>query len=314
MLASEGCSFDVASPQEVAAVRTLGTAPGTTYSNPARSVHATAAALAAGVRRFCFDSAGELRRLALAAPGSDVSVRLAASPTKSVIRSEGKFGVTPELAVGLMLEARALGLNPYGISFHVGSQMLDLQAWAEPVVRCGQIMRVLDRHGIRVETVNIGGGFPATYAAPVPPLRAYGLAVRAALEGLPYAVDVVAEPGRCLVADAGTLHANVLGVVDRRSGTWLHTDVGVFNGMMEVLKTGGRLKYPISDSRHAPAKRRYHLTGPTCDAQDAYAHDVLLSQGLTDGDQVFIESAGAYTTSYATDFNGFPRPDVLVVG
>jgi hypothetical protein len=124
-------------------------------------------------------------------------------------------------------------------------------------------------------------------------------------------VRAVAEPGRAFVAEAGTLAATVIGTAERAGRRWVHLDVGAFNGLMESLETGNRLRFPVRDSLDAGPEPA-HLTGPTCDSQDTILFDVPLSRGLAAGDLVFLESAGAYTTVYASSFNGFDVPIVRV--
>ena len=111
-----------------------------------------------------------------------------------------------------------------------------------------------------------------------------------------------------LVAEAGVLVGTIIGTAERFGKNWLHLDVGAFNGMMETLLTQNRLVYPLADSRSSVDRRPYHLTGPTCDSQDTMFFGVPLSKGLLPGDQVYIYTAGAYTTCYASRFNGFGPP------
>jgi ornithine decarboxylase len=110
------------------------------------------------------------------------------------------------------------------------------------------------------------------------------------------------------VAEAGVMVATVIGLAERRGQRWAHLDVGAFNGLMEALETGNQLRYPIADSRRSERRLPFHLTGPTCDSQDTILFDVPLSADIAVGDRVFIHSAGAYTTSYASRFNGFEVP------
>ncbi len=104
----------------------------------------------------------------------------------------------------------------------------------------------------------------------------------------------------------------MIGVAERPSGWWVHTDLSVFHGMMEVLESGGALRYPVSDSRGSAVRRSYNVTGPTCDGQDTFGTGMLLSADLREGDHLLIGSAGAYTSVYASHFNGFPPPQVVV--
>jgi ornithine decarboxylase len=173
------------------------------------------------------------------------------------------------------------------------------------------ILRELQAHGITLRMLNIGGGLPARYTDPVPDLSDYGACIRRAVaRHLPYPIQLCAEPGRALVAEAGVLVATIIGTAERAGRSWLHLDVGAFNGMMETLLTQNRLIYPLADSRATDERCCYHITGPTCDSQDTMFLGVSLSRGLVPGDQVYIYTAGAYTTCYASTFNGFPVPTI----
>jgi ornithine decarboxylase len=306
-----GSSFEIASGPELDLLLDIGVAPAQVqYSNPVKPIAHIARAYAAGVRLFSFDSLDEVAKLAHSAPGSNVVVRLAAHRLRSDVPSEGKFGVGVDSAVALMVAAREHGLTPYGVAFHVGSQMLSPHAWRAPLRQVGRLMDRLSTRDIFLSMVNLGGGFPAFYAAPPPPLSDYAKVIEAGLAKLPYAVDAVIEPGRAVVAEAGTLTATVIGTALRGGERWVHLDVGAFNGLMESLETGNQLRFPVRDSRNSPARQRFHLTGPTCDSQDTILFDVELSADLSTGDLVYIGSTGAYTTVYASGFNGFDVPAV----
>jgi ornithine decarboxylase len=306
-----GCGFEIASATELDELLAIGVDPADVlYSNPVKPVQHITRAYAGGIRQFVFDSKEELAKLAMAAPGSAVSVRLAAHDIESDVPSEGKFGVEPEVAADLLLDARDYGLVPYGIAFHVGSQMMRPQAWRTPMRAVAGIMDKLSAENVFLSLVNVGGGFPAQYDLPPPAPAEYGAVIAEGLAALPYPVRVAAEPGRALVAEAGTLVATVIGTAVRSGRRWVHLDVGAFNGLMESLETGNRLRFPVSDSRLSPERELCHLTGPTCDSQDTIMFDVPLSAGLCAGDRVYIGCAGAYTTVYASTFNGFGVPEV----
>jgi ornithine decarboxylase len=229
------------------------------------------------------------------------------------VPSEGKFGVDVPVALSLLRGAAARGLIPYGVTFHVGSQTTDPTAWDGAIEHSAQVMSGLLEDGIRLHMLDIGGGFPAAYVAYSPRPADFAKHIRAALDRyLPYSVDLVAEPGRALVAEAGTMVTTVIGIAERLGRRWVHLDVGAFNGMMEALETGNRLRYPVSDSRRSATLTPYHLTGPSCDSQDTVLHDAPLSDTIAIGDTVYIHSAGAYTTGYASRFNGFDVPATVV--
>jgi ornithine decarboxylase len=310
-LKSLGSRFEIASAAELDELCAIGVDPAEVlFSNPVKPVDHIARSYATGVRQFAFDSYEELAKLADAAPGSAAFVRLAAHDVGSDVPSEGKFGVDPDSAVALLLAARERGLRPQGIAFHVGSQMMWPHAWQAPLQMAGEVMDKLAADGVYLETVNVGGGFPARYATRPPPLSAYAEVITAGLASLPYPVQALAEPGRVLVAEAGTLVATVIGTATRAGRRWIHLDVGAFNGLMECLETNNRLRFPVTDSLFAPTRELCHLTGPSCDSQDTILFDVDMSAGLSAGDRVYIGSAGAYTAVYASSFNGFTVPTV----
>jgi ornithine decarboxylase len=308
-----GCRFEIASAAELTLLRRLRVDPREVlFSNPVKAWEHVRGAHTLGVYRFAVDSVGELDKIATHAPGAAVYVRLGTAGGGEV-PSEGKFGVDVPAALDLLRGAASRGLVPYGVTFHVGSQTTDPTAWDAAIERSAQVMSGLLEHGIRLHMLDIGGGFPAAYVTYTPQPADFGKHIRAALDRyLPYPVDLVAEPGRALVAEAGTMVTTVIGIAERLGRHWVHLDVGAFNGMMEALETGNRLRYPVSDSRRSATLRPYHLTGPSCDSQDTVLHDAPLSDTIAVGDTVYIHSAGAYTTGYASRFNGFDVPATVI--
>jgi ornithine decarboxylase len=306
-----GSSFEIASAAELRRLRGIGVRPADIlFSNPVKDPAHVRAAHRAGVWRFAADSPAELAKIAAHAPGAAVYARVATVAGAGDVGSEGKFGVSPAAAVALLRDARTHGLRPYGLTFHVGSQMTDPTTWPTAVDTCRGIMAELRAEGITLEMLDLGGGFPVRYDADPPELHDIAKHIRQAVAALPYPVQLVVEPGRALVATAGTMVATVIGIAERDRGTWVHLDVGAFNGMMEALESGNRLRFPVGDSRPDGPRARYHLTGPTCDSQDTILYDVLLSADLSVGDTVRLHVAGAYTQAYASTFNGFPIPAV----
>ncbi len=308
-----GGSFEIASATELdELIRLRVDASEVLFSNPVKPSSHIERAAKAGVRRYAFDSEAELDKLARWAPGCEVYVRLAVQSGDSDVASEGKFGVDVTRAGDLLLAARQRGLHPIGIAFHVGSQMLDSWAWDPYVEQSAQVMTRLQAEGIVLTMLNIGGGFPAFYGERIPELAEYGERIAKSLDAhLPYDIKIVAEPGRALVAAAGVMCASVIGLAERNGKRWVHLDVGAFNGMMESLETNNELRYPMTDSRASSTKALFNVTGPSCDSQDTIVYGAPLSHDLKIGDLVRIESTGAYTTSYASAFNGFDIPPTL---
>jgi ornithine decarboxylase len=309
-----GCRFEVASYPELEQLTGVGVAASDVlFSNPVKHPEHVRLAYESGCWRFAADSAAELLKLARYAPGSAVYVRLRTRRRRaSAVPSEGKFGVDARLAADLLRTAASLGLRPYGLTFHVGSQMTRPDAWSSAIAQARAVVDDLASDGIRIEMLNIGGGFPARYSGRHINLADYGRAIERALSHLPYRPTVVAEPGRALVAEAGVLVGTVIGIATRGGSRWVHLDVGAFNGVMEALESRNTLMFPVSDDRGGPAAP-CHLTGPTCDSQDTILFDTSLSRDLVEGDRVYIGTAGAYTTAYASRFNGFDIPQVRLV-
>lgn len=309
-----GASFEVASLGELRLVQETGVDPrDVLYSNTVKPPAHIAGAAESGLWRFAFDSEGELRKIARNAPGSAVYVRVRVDDSHSVFPLSRKFGAEPHEARALMQRARTLGLRPYGITFHVGSQCGSTSAWALAIASVGRLMRQLLSDGIRVEMLNIGGGFPAWYGDEVPDIAEIGTVVnRAFSQYLPYLPALVAaEPGRHMVAETAVLVSTILGREVRAGEQWLYLDVGAYNGLMETQQALGQWRFPLWSSRpdHAACRQiPFTITGPSCDSADTMFYEQLLPETLAEGDRIFIASAGAYTLSYASNFNGFPMP------
>ena len=312
VVAEEGAGFEVASLGELLEVLALGgNAHDTLYSNPVKPPGHIASAYLAGVRRFAVDSVEEVEKVARVAPGAQVYARLRVDDTSSRFPLSSKFGCSHDQAERLLLRSRELGLEPIGLTFHVGSQCTDVDAWAHAVRKCAPVMSSLSRQGIHVTMLDLGGGFPADYGAePVPSLRAIGARVLTALAELPYLPDeIVCEPGRAVVAEAATLITTVIGRTERNGRHWVFVDVGAYNGLMEAAQTGGRMEFPLSSSRQPGAGTlRGTLTGPSCDSSDTLFQDAELPADIAVGDRLYIGAAGAYSLCYAAPFNGFPIP------
>ncbi|MBL8660088.1 MAG: type III PLP-dependent enzyme [Rhodospirillales bacterium] len=311
LLVRLGSSFDAASINEIDLVLAAGAEPERiSFGNTIKKQADIAAAYARGVRLFAFDAWGELEKIAAAAPGSKVFCRIATSGAGAEWPLSRKFGCDPATAGSLLRLAAELGLQPYGLSFHVGSQQRDPEQWDHAVGEAATLFRMLADDGIELEMLNIGGGLPTRYRNRIPTLCAYGAVIRRSLRHhfgnrLP---KVIIEPGRQMVGDAGIIQTEVVLIADREdvdSRRWVYLDIGKFGGLAETIDEA--IKYPIRSRRRGPADRVV-LAGPTCDSADVLyqASDYRLPRDLRIGDKLEIRSAGAYTTTYASiAFNGF---------
>jgi ornithine decarboxylase len=318
-LAAHGSSFEVASIGELRMLQALGVDPATVlYSNPIKPPGQIATAAGLGLWRFAFDSPGELAKISEWAPGAAVYVRLRVDDSTSVFPLSGKFGTDVEDAYDLMLLARRLGLRPYGVTFHVGSQCESTWAWRMAVRTAGELMERLRPEGIELEMLDLGGGFPARYLAGEPSIEQIGDAIGSELDLLPYRPGLIAaEPGRHFVAESSVLAATVIGREARGDENWLYLEVGAYHGMVEPAQGAAGFDYPMATSREDQDEvdeLRFTQTGPTCDSSDTFAYGVPLPATITVGDVIYFGSAGAYTLPYATSFNGFPPPSPIFVG
>jgi ornithine decarboxylase len=314
-LAGEGCSFEVASYFELEKLMDAGVdAASVLYSNPVKPPDHIEAAHAVGLYRFAFDSVNELEKIATAAPGSRVYLRLHVDDRSSQFPLSSKFGAPPHEALPLFRRARKLGLVPYGITFHVGSQATSLDVWDSAIRLCGTVIKDLEAEKLHIDWLDIGGGFPAAYSRPVPSMLEVGRAIQRSVDlYIPSHLALAAEPGRVMVAETGVLATTVIGREDRHGETWLHLDAGALNGMMEALQAHGKFPFPVTSSLSGKGfeERPFTLTGPTCDSHDTMMHDVSLPGHLGVGDRVYIMSAGAYSLSYGGSFNGFAAPEAI---
>lgn len=314
LLKDKGSNFDIASIYELDKVLARGVGPERiSYGNTIKKARDVRYFFDKGVRLFATDSEADLRNIAKAAPGSKVYVRILTEGSDSADWPlSRKFGCNPDMALDLLILAKQLGLVPYGISFHVGSQQRDIDVWDAAIAKVKVIFeRLKEEDGITLQMINMGGGFPANYIQRTNDLETYAEEITRFLkedfgDELP---EIILEPGRSLIANAGILVSEVV-LVARKSRTaverWVYTDVGKFSGLIETMDES--IKYPIWTEKKGEMEEVV-IAGPTCDSADimyeSYKYGLPLN--LASGDRLYWLSTGAYTTSYsAVEFNGFP--------
>ncbi|TRX76198.1 type III PLP-dependent enzyme [Pseudomonas mangiferae] len=314
LLRDKGSNFDIASIYELDKVLATGVGPERiSYGNTIKKAKDIRYFYEKGVRMFATDSEADLRNIAKAAPGARVYVRiLTEGSTTADWPLSRKFGCQTDMAMDLLILARELGLEPYGVSFHVGSQQRDISVWDAAIAKVKVIFeRLKTEDGITLKMINMGGGFPANYITRTNSLETYAEEIIRFLkedfgDDLP---EIILEPGRSLIANAGILVSEVV-LVARKSRTaverWVYTDVGKFSGLIETMDES--IKFPIWVEKKGEMEEVV-IAGPTCDSADImYEHYKYgLPLNLSIGDRLYWLSTGAYTTSYsAVEFNGFP--------
>ncbi len=319
-LAGLGASFDLASPGELEICRGLDVpAARLSFGNTIKRERDIAVASRSGVELFAFDSAAELEKLARSAPGARVFCRMLVETKSADWPLTRKFGCRAHMAADLLVAARQCGLRPVGVSFHVGSQQTDPRQWSGAIAHAAWIFRACAHRGLGLELLNLGGGLPAHYRAPVPRLADYAEAIENALarEFGSSRPHILIEPGRYLVGDAGLMRTEILLISRKSAGErerWVYLDAGLYNGLDETLDE--RIHYRIRTPRDGGACGPVILAGPTCDSADILyrRHPYQLPLDLEIGDPLDFLSAGAYTASVAAvAFNGFPPIKIFFV-
>jgi ornithine decarboxylase len=313
LLASLGSCFDTATVAEIEMALAAGaTADRISFGNTIKKERDIARAFALGIRLFAVDCAAEVEKVARAAPAAKVFCRILYDCAGAEWPLSRKFGCDPEMAVDVLDLAKRLGLEPCGISFHVGSQQRKVKAWDRALAMASQVFRDCAERGINLSMVNMGGGFPTKYLKDVPPVLQYGRSIFRSLRkhfgnNLP---NTIIEPGRGLVGNAGVIEAEVVLIAKRSPEDevrWVYLDIGKFHGLAETI--GESIRYPIRTTKDRDETAPCIIAGPTCDSVDVLYEKTPypLPVSLAIGDKVLIEATGAYTTTYSSvGFNGYP--------
>jgi ornithine decarboxylase len=305
--------FDVASDAEAQLVAQRFPAAQIAYMHPVKSRRAIGRAYHEyGVKAFALDSEDELEKILAETNGAKdltLVVRFAASGEGSAYPLARKFGVSPEEAPALMRAARAASEEMLGVSFHVGSQCMRPGAFRQAM---DGVDRAIVKAGVVVDIVDIGGGFPAIYPGMTPPpMIDYVNAIKSRFEDMLVAQNAVlwAEPGRALVAEAGSIVARV----ELRKGDALYLNDGAFGNLFDA--THLNWSFPAKLVRAEPSRAKnapFRLYGPTCDSMDAAAGPFLLPADIREGDLIEIGQLGAYGSAMATQFNGFRTEETVI--
>ena len=320
LLARLGSCFDTASVVEIQQVLATGCSPDRlSFGNTIKKERDIARAYELGIRLFAVDCVEEVEKIARVAPGSKVFCRILCDGAGAEWPLSRKFGCVPEMATTVLDRAHQLGLQAYGVSFHVGSQQRNPRMWDGALKASATIFKDLAERGIHLSMVNLGGGFPTKYLKDVPAVRAYGQAIFRSLRkhfgnSIP---ETIIEPGRGMVGNAGVIEAEVV-LISKKAAEdtvkWVYLDIGKFNGLAETMDE--MIRYPIRTEFDGDEVEACVLAGPTCDSVDVlYEKDpYFLPVSLEIGTKVLIEGTGAYTTTYsAVGFNGFPPLQSYVI-
>ncbi|MGB2154903.1 MAG: type III PLP-dependent enzyme [Porticoccaceae bacterium] len=305
----EGTCFEVASIAEVDAMLDLGVDMQTVfYSNPIKSPASIAHAAKAGMLWYSVDTPEEVVKIAAIKPDAKLYLRIEVSNEGSTWPLAGKFGASPAGVEAVIETAKTLDMQISGVTFHVGSQCSNVNNWVEGIKAAESLFAKLTDQGFVPELLNMGGGYPLQFSGDEPSIEEIGAAVNQALESIPEHIQVMAEPGRFLVGSAGCLVAQVVGVATRDDVRWVYLDTGVYGGLLEL--TGDFPVNLISERTGEPGT--WTMAGPTCDSIDVMGRHRLPDNTQAE-DFIYMPNLGAYCTTCACDFNGFPVPVVRMV-
>lgn len=296
--------FDVASLNEIELVRGLFPHARMAFMHPVKSRRAIAAAYRYGVKDFAIDSENELIKIieeTNAARRLHLFVRLALPKADAALNLSEKFGASPDEAVTLLRQARRVSAK-LGLCFHVGSQCLSPDAYRQAVALARQ---VIDEAGVKVDVLDVGGGFPVAYPGQTPPdLALYFDAIRDAVTDYGFAgTELWCEPGRAMCGTA----ASVLVKVELRRDDRLYINDGTYGSLFDAGSLAWR--YPVRlvrpDGVATGTQKPFIFYGPTCDSLDVMKGPFYLPEDVREGDWIEIANLGAYGFAMRTAFNGF---------
>ena len=310
-LQAEGACFDLATNGEVELVRRLKVAPERCiHTHPIKRDSDIRTALAYGINRFVIDNPDELRKFVKYRNRSSLLIRVSFRSPEARCDLSRKFGCEPESVSALLKLAAELRIKIDGLSFHVGSQAAGPAMFVHAIARCGELLRMAAQMGHTLGILDIGGGFPVDYLQRCMPIEEFCAPIAVALQELPPAMRVIAEPGRYISAPAAIAVASVMGRALRDDRWWYYLDDGLYGSYSGQIYD--HAAYPVEAL--APAGKTYPsvLAGPTCDSIDVINEHLELPK-LEVGDLVVGRVMGAYTWASASDFNFFPRATVLAL-
>jgi len=315
---AEGASFDVASVAEFLEVhKNIKHLPAKErqnfiwdriiYANPIKALE-TLQQLDQYKPLVTYDNHEEVIKIARYAPHSGLVLRLRVPNTGSMVELSSKFGALPGEAVDLISFAHNNGLEVEGLSFHVGSQCTNAANYVQALHLAAGIFGEAKLRGFNLKLLDIGGGFPAHYDDTVPAFKRLAKTINSELDRLfPEPIEILAEPGRFLVASSATAVAKIIGKAVRGGKLCYYLDDGVYQTFNGVIFD--HCQYHLKSFKKAPTQL-CSVFGPTCDAIDT----ISLTEHLPDmdlGELVYSENIGAYSIASSTYFNGFPPARVV---
>jgi ornithine decarboxylase len=311
-LDSEGSCFDVATMGEIEIIKALGIdAARCVHTHPIKKPEEIESALAAGVTTFVVDNPDEIHKFHDFRDGASVMIRIGFGSNEATVDLSKKFGCPLQEVDDLVREAQSVGVPVAGLAVHAGSQPKSSDSHVRAIKAVIEKFLELREEKLRhMHTLDIGGGFPTTYKPDDLEIETFCEPISRLLEQVPQDVRVISEPGRYLVASAGTCLIRVVGRAKRNGRWWYYIDDGLYGSFSGQVTEP--TVFPVDSLKQDEPRQPSVLTGPTCDGFDTIAEEIALPE-LSIGDLIVGQSMGAYTAASATDFNLVPRARILPV-
>ncbi len=308
-----GGRFDVCSLGEIESVRGVGVSPNELlHTHPIKSPREFDGAVAAGVRTFVVENGSEAEKLARYSEtplNILIRFRIAVNHT-AVVNLQRKFGCLIDEVLPLARRVRELGHNVSGFSFHIGSQCRYADNYVQAIAAAQRLIYDLDCEGFDPRILDIGGGFPVPYVAPIPDIATFCRPIAEALDRhIRPDIQIIAEPGRYIAASPVTLVTSVIGRSDRDGKRWYYLDDGLYSTFSGVLYD--QCQYPVVTERDGECHLSV-LAGPTCDSFDVM-YDGLMIPDHEIGDLFIFPKMGAYASVSGSSFNSLQRADYRVI-
>jgi len=312
-LKQANCNFEISSLGELMLLKELNVEPHRIiFSNPVKIEQHIEFAYNYGVKTFAYDTENEIIKIAKYAPQANVFLRLKASNYGADWQLLNKFGAGKEQAVELLKLAENKQLKPVGLSFHAGWNNCEISTWQENFSELKALVEKCLQHGIKLQFIDIGGGFPAHNS-----FRQYDFLEKIS-QTLNYNfeilrkkhnIKIIAEPGSFIATNVGGLLVRVFDIIVRDKKKWVYVDSGINQGFYWIYSGLNYQIVAIKNSENVE-KELCIVAGPTCDTHDIFSDKVLLPINLQVNDLLFIYPAGAYTNS-SQNYNGFTYPETI---
>lgn len=312
-LKNAGIFFEAASLGELQLLKNIDVLPDDIiFGNPVKLDKHIETAARMGIDTFSVDTASELMKINRHMKNANVYLRLDVSNKGAEWDLSDKFGCDAQDAIDLFQKAIDLKMNAVGVSFHVGWNNSDTATWEQAVTKAYQVIRQCQEANIALKFINIGGGFPAHLNDQYDTLSRIAGIINPYLTKIKneFNMEVYAEPGSFLAANAGLAVTRVIDVIKRKNKLWVYLDTGINQGFVWIMSG---LEYAIlSPEKIETPLTEYIVCGPTCDSHDLFSRHAFLSSKLQEDDFLLIYPAGAYISSSKT-YNGFDFPAMRVV-